>query len=474
MSGDEDDRTVFGKSFSTRAAPAAPRPSTSATVTGVNDNADEVTLLTRRRDFSGLSPDARVSLDEAVAKAVPMQGKATNPLLSCATDILGVLGMLRAGRMDMQSAPLHAHLKQALLAFREQARAFRVPQDDIMDAGYALAATCDDVARNLPGSDAEFWRTNGLTAELFGDPNPGVGFFTRLHRLSADPAKRAATLEVMFACLALGFEGQYRSAPDGPTALISLRADLYQRIRSVVPRPRPTLSRNWLPVIPRGARRHTRMPIWAIGGVAAAMLVALYAVLAWTMTQEAQAAQRAILDLHDPAPEIEIDRAVLPDKPTEDVVTYEAPQTGQVDRLQNRLQREVQAGLTSVTEEGDFIAIRLGQALQFPGGGATLTSESPIIARIARILENEPGAIVVEGHSDNIPLSGTGRFKTNEDLSAARAAAVRDLLARYLSDPSRLSVLGVGSAKPLDRANTPEARSRNRRVDILLRKEERL
>ena len=468
-SDDDDDRTIFGQALPKRPAPQARAP-----VTAVPDNDDDDrTILTTRPVFPTLGVSAQVTLDEALQSSGQMRGLASNPVMACAADLLGLLGLLRTGLVEMQSAPLRDHLLIALDRFKRDAIAANISYEDMTDASYALTATCDDIAQNLPGTDLAFWKKNSLTAELFDDPNPGVGFFTRLHRLSGDPARRAYTLEVMLACLALGFEGQYRSAPDGPVALVSLRSELYHRIRSVVPRPRAILSTSWLPVILAGARRHARVPIWIIGGVGAAMVVALYTALAWTLTQEAQAAQSAILDLHDPNAPIEIERVALPEAPAV-VEVYEAPPTGQLDRVKEQLAPEVAAGLTTVTEEGDFVAIRLGPALEFGAGAANLTSESPIIARIASVLDAEQGAIIVEGHSDNIPLSGRGRYKTNEELSAARAAAVRDVLAQYLSDPSRMSVFGAGASKPLDRANTREARTRNRRVDILLIKEERL
>lgn len=113
--------------------------------------------------------------------------------------------------------------------------------------------------------------------------------------------------------------------------------------------------------------------------------------------------------------------------------------------------------------------------MRFRSGSADLTTDlTDLGKRIADVLEAEPGDIVIEGHSDNIGLRGTGRYKTNEALSEARAGAVRDLLEPHLSDPTRITVVGVGPAKPLDTANTKAARAKNRRVEILLRKEQRL
>ncbi|WP_299154042.1 type IVB secretion system protein IcmH/DotU [uncultured Tateyamaria sp.] len=486
MSDDDDDRTVFGQALPT---PPALRPR--ARLTSDTQNDDERTILARRPVDPGASQAGQVPLAEMLQLKTRRTGLASNTIMAAAADLMELLGLLRTGLVEMQSEPLHAHLRRRLVRFDQDARAMNVRVQDIADARYALAATCDDIAQNLPGTEPGFWRQNSLTVKFFDDPNPGVGFFTRLHRLSANPGRHGPVLELMLACLALGFEGQYRKAPDGMVALVNLRKDVYQRVRSTLPRPRPALSSTVAPVVLSGRRRHARMPLWIIAGVGAGMVVSLYVALAWTLTQEAQAAQATILGLHDPNDPIAIERIAVPEiaptptaepevvtdatpEPDNGIVLYEAPPTGQVDRVRARLQVEIDAGLTTVTEEGDFVAIRLGPALQFGAGAANLTSENPIIVRIAEVLEEERGGIIVEGHSDNIPLSGRGRYKTNEELSEARAATVRDVLARYLSDPERLSVVGAGAAKPLDRTNTPAARARNRRVDILLLKEQRL
>ncbi len=473
MTGDKDDPTVARQGAAAQgSSPARPRP-TSRTRAPVDD--DERTIVGPRPVQPGQPVIKKISLSAALETQGRSAGKSRNPAIAAASGVLELLGLLRTGLVEMDAPKLQRHLHAALTQFEIDARNAGLSDADINDARYALAATCDDIAQNLPGANQVYWKRHSLTAHFFADPNPSVGFFIRLHRMSGNPAQHAIILELMFVCLGLGFEGQYRTARDGQVALVSLRTDLYHRFRSVLPRAFPEMSHQWAPVVLNGTRRHHRLPLWIIAGIGAAMVVMLYAVLAWTLTQEAQAAQSAIIDLHDPTDPIAIERITLPDAPVEpQVVVYEAPKTGQTDRVRNQLEAEIAAGLTTVSEEGDFIAVRLGEALQFGAGAAILADESPIIARIAAVLEKEPGSIIVEGHSDNIPLSGRGRYKTNEDLSAARAAAVRDVLAQYMSDPGRMTVAGAGAAKPLVRADTPEARSQNRRVDILLRKEQRL
>ena len=74
----------------------------------------------------------------------------------------------------------------------------------------------------------------------------------------------------------------------------------------------------------------------------------------------------------------------------------------------------------------------------------------------------------IDGHTDKKPLSGAGKFKDNWDLSAARAiAVVRYLITKGVS-PQRLVAAGFGEFAPLDFGDTPEALSRNRRLELKL------
>jgi chemotaxis protein MotB len=74
----------------------------------------------------------------------------------------------------------------------------------------------------------------------------------------------------------------------------------------------------------------------------------------------------------------------------------------------------------------------------------------------------------VDGHTDNIPLSGTGRYRDNWELSSARATSVVKFLIENGVPPSRLVAAGFGEFQPLDPADTAEARSKNRRIELKL------
>ena len=88
-------------------------------------------------------------------------------------------------------------------------------------------------------------------------------------------------------------------------------------------------------------------------------------------------------------------------------------------------------------------------------------------AKIAAILDKEPGGIRVIGNTDNTPIK-TVRFPSNWDLSMERAKAVAALLKLGLSDPTRIHVDGKGSDVPIASNASPEGRAKNRRVEVMI------
>ena len=74
----------------------------------------------------------------------------------------------------------------------------------------------------------------------------------------------------------------------------------------------------------------------------------------------------------------------------------------------------------------------------------------------------------VDGHTDDVPVNPGGRFKDNWDLSSARAIAVVKFLIANGVAPKRLVAAGFGQYQPLDPEDTPEARAKNRRIELKL------
>jgi type VI secretion system protein ImpK len=152
-----------------------------------------------------------------------------------------------------------------------------------------------------------------------------------------------------------------------------------------------------------------------------------------------------------------------------------AATTAQIDRIRSALAKEVEAGGLTVGTKGDFIVVEINNLLLFQSGRADAKPEfQPIAADIAAALEPERGPIRIVGHTDNVKPRKSSPFKSNFDLSVARAKAVETMMAPKFSDPSRLTVDGKGEDEPIADNATQEGRARNRRVDVMIAKEETL
>ncbi|MGQ9621377.1 MAG: OmpA family protein [Bacteroidales bacterium] len=93
------------------------------------------------------------------------------------------------------------------------------------------------------------------------------------------------------------------------------------------------------------------------------------------------------------------------------------------------------------------------------------------LRKLAAVLEKNPDIqITIEGHTDNVPYSPSGsQLRDNWDLSVKRATTVvRVLLESARIDPKRLTAAGRSQYLPVDNRNTPDARQKNRRTEIIL------
>lgn len=124
-------------------------------------------------------------------------------------------------------------------------------------------------------------------------------------------------------------------------------------------------------------------------------------------------------------------------------------------------------GIT-VTASIRGVSISLSDLAIFDKGSANIKEDAkPILTLIADLIKNTNNHIVVEGHTDNIPLKGS-KYSSNWELSTARATnVVLYFIKEHNIPPERFSASGYGEYKPIASNATPEGRSKNRRVDIL-------
>ncbi len=138
--------------------------------------------------------------------------------------------------------------------------------------------------------------------------------------------------------------------------------------------------------------------------------------------------------------------------------------------MEDILDPELEA-LVDVTQREEDLVVSLMSAGLFASGSAVLKSEAIELLKpvMEKLQEFERIEIKVEGHTDNMALSG-GRHGNNWGLSAARATAVvTTLVDQYKVDPEVLSAVGLGEHHPIATNKTASGRAKNRRIDLVIR-----
>ncbi len=133
------------------------------------------------------------------------------------------------------------------------------------------------------------------------------------------------------------------------------------------------------------------------------------------------------------------------------------------------METEIAQSIVLLIDQGDRIVIRFPDATAFESGSDSLAPGFvPALSRIASVLKATKGAILVSGHTDDAPIA-TARFRSNWDLSAARAVTVvHFLIGKAGIEPGRIAAQGFADSRPLAPNDTPANRAKNRRVEIAI------
>ena len=117
-----------------------------------------------------------------------------------------------------------------------------------------------------------------------------------------------------------------------------------------------------------------------------------------------------------------------------------------------------------IDKEGIKVIFR--SPVLFDLGKAELKLETvSVLNEMVKVIKDMPNEVVVEGHTDDRPIAG-GEFRSNWELSAARAFSVIRYFIEQGVDPGRLSAIGYGEYRPLYPNDTEEHRALNRRIEI--------
>ncbi len=156
----------------------------------------------------------------------------------------------------------------------------------------------------------------------------------------------------------------------------------------------------------------------------------------------------------------------LPPRPPE---AHTNDLTDPFERLRSSLRDEIAEGKMQVSLETRGIVVSLGDQSWFTSGSDEIQpSALHSLGEVASVIRELPNSVRLEGHTDSVPIH-TARFRDNWSLSAARSAAVLNLLeSRFDIPATRLAIAAYADNKPAAGNESAAGRAQNRRVDIII------
>jgi type VI secretion system protein ImpK len=401
----------------------------------------------------GWAPGARPpepptqSIDNADA---PLADSGLNPLLAVANKLMLAVPQLRRTRHVPDPGALRTALAQGVREFESAAHQRGIPPERVMAARYVLCTMLDEAAADTPWGGSGVWGRNSLLASFHNETYGGEKVFQLMARLAEKPDANRDLLELIYAAIALGFEGRYRVIDDGRAQLEAVRDKLAQIIRQQRGPYPGDLAQHWQGQPMAQRRALSWLPLAVTAVLTVLLLVGIYSAFLFSLGGHTDPVYGQIQSL----------RLVPPVAP----VAQPAP----VPRLAQFLQSDIKAGLVAVRDEVDRSVVTIRGDGLFASGSATLVPErEPLMSRIAQALARVQGAVLVTGHTDNKPVRTT-RFPSNWHLSEERARTVRDLLVSSGVAADRVRAEGRAEGEPVASNDTDANRALNRRVEVTL------
>jgi chemotaxis protein MotB len=137
--------------------------------------------------------------------------------------------------------------------------------------------------------------------------------------------------------------------------------------------------------------------------------------------------------------------------------------------LVSDLEAELAAGQIEIRQLREGLQLNMSQEVLFASGSAEVSRGGQVVlAKVAERVRGAPYQVVVQGHTDDVPIA-TERFPSNWELAGARASRVVRILAKDGVPGERLSAVSFGEYSPRASNDTEAGRARNRRIEITLK-----
>ncbi len=201
-----------------------------------------------------------------------------------------------------------------------------------------------------------------------------------------------------------------------------------------------------------------------------------YRVLSSTLMEAFSVPQSAInpIQVGEPTKSITPSAIELSEHPKPEPTGNAGSEDSNLDQLEANVTEQfadlINDKLLKVNSNELWLELELNSNILFPTASADPSLQAKgIFEEVAGMLADYNNQVQVEGFTDNVPINNR-RFKSNWELSAARAASVVKLLANNGVSPERLSAVGRGEFQPVADNTTAEGRARNRRVVVMISK----
>jgi chemotaxis protein MotB len=139
------------------------------------------------------------------------------------------------------------------------------------------------------------------------------------------------------------------------------------------------------------------------------------------------------------------------------------------EQIEEALEEGEIDNMVSLNYTSQFVQLTIQGSILFDSGKVDLKEDAlPVVEKVGQILESYAGGTIeIEGHTDNIPMGGGGKYANNDELSSGRALTIFYYLTENTTlDPANLVHTGRGQYDPIADNSTDEGRARNRRVEI--------
>lgn len=389
-----------------------------------------------------------------------------NPIHAAASTLFSLVSRIRNRAQHADPETMRRSVIAEVRAFENRAVQAKIDPQSIKVARYAICATLDDVVLNTPWGGASTWGQQSLVATFHRETVGGDRFYDLLARLEKDPAQNIDLLEFLYVCLSLGFEGRLRVEAGGLDKHMNIRTGLGRIIRTQRGEVEHDLSPHWLGLDKPLRQLSAWKPFWISAAALAAVMTIVFVGLSSLLSNDTDKllAQFTVID--------PTDIAVLERRAPPVIAEPSVEVIAQKDRLSEILKAEIDDGLVEVFQDANTITVRIKGNNMFKSASDALTDpfKAPL-SRVAQALNETAGPVIVAGHSDSSPIR-SARFKNNMVLSLARAEMVQKIITPEMADATRLSAEGRSDTDPIASNETKEGRAENRRIEIILLREE--